>query len=186
MADGFVIKQTICQMKKSTILCIAIFLMGNHLSFSQDFIIQPKHGIELQFGANSPVISLKYRYLFWLNSQQHISASTGIGMFHGLNFNQDITYSLGDGRNFWEVGILGFYSNVSTYEYRINDNYILSPMTGYKYISSSGLSVRIHFSPFINKNQFYPFGGIAIGYFFKEKKYTQPNQNINTIRFRKD
>ncbi len=173
-------------MKKSTILCITILLISNRLSFSQDYIIQPKHGIELQFGANSPVVGLKYRYLFWLNSQQHITASTGVGMFHGINFNQDLTYSLGDGRNFWEVGILGFYTNGSTYEYRANYQYVLSPMTGYKYISPNGLSVRIHFSPFINKSQFYPFGGIAIGYYFKEKKYTPPNQYINTIRFRKD
>lgn len=121
-------------MKKSTITLIC-FLLGLLNTFSQDYNIQPKQGLELQFGANAIVVNLKYQRYFWLNSQQHVTVSAGAGLFYGTNFSQDLTYSIGNGRNFWEIGILGTCSNVSIYEFRRNYQFLVLPMTGYKYIS---------------------------------------------------
>jgi hypothetical protein len=170
-------------MKKSTIASIIFFLFMGLSIFAQEYNIQPKHGIEAQFGANSPVISLKYQRFFWLNSQQHFTASAGVGLFYGVNFSQDLTYSIGDGRNFWEIGVLGLYSNISLYDYRKDYHYLILPMTGYKYISPRWFSARMHISPYVYEGNFYPYGGIAIGFYFKEKKYTTPKQKINTIRY---
>jgi hypothetical protein len=177
-------------MKKTTISLIIFFVLKGLLSFSQDYNIQPKQGIESQFGANSPVFSLKYQRFFWLNSQQHFTASAGIGLYHDINFSQDLTYSIGDGRHFWEIGVLGLYSNIGGYEFNLNRydfrkdyQYLVLPMTGYKYISPKWASARIHFSPYIYDGKFYPYGGVAVGIYFKEKKYVEPKQKINTIRY---
>ena len=172
-------------MKKSTIICIATLLLSNYFSFTQDLIIQPKHGIEAQFGANSPVISLKYQRYYWLNTQQHFTFSVGTGLFYGVNFNHDLTFSIGDGRSFLEVGILGIYTSSKLTE-RSDYRYHIFPMAGYKYISSKWIYARIHFSPYIENGEFYPYAGIGVGFYLKEKKNTEFNPNINTIRYRKD
>lgn len=171
-------------MKKSTIVCIFCFLISNYNAYCQTYTIQPKHGIELQFGANSPVISLKYNRIFWLNSNEHITASVGSGLFFGVNFNQDLTYSIGNGHSFWEVGLLGTYTS-SKFDYRTDYKYYVLPMTGFKYISSSWFSTRLHFAPYIEKGEIYPYGGIAISFHFREK-YIEPKQSINTVRYRKE
>jgi hypothetical protein len=177
--------ETIFKMKKSTIICITFLFIGNRSVFSQKYNIQPKQGIELQFGANSPVVSIKYQRFLWINSQQHFTASVGGGLFYGVNFNQDLTYSIGDGRNFLEVGVLGLYTS-TRFEYRTNYRYYVLPMIGYKYISPKWFSTRLNFSPYFEKGQFYPYGGISMSFHFNGKKYSEPSQNINTVRYYKD
>jgi hypothetical protein len=183
--DGFVINETIFKMKKSTILCLALFLFFNYKSFSQDYNLQPKHVIEAQFGANSPVVSLKYQRYFWLTPQQHITFSVGYGLFYGINFNQGLTYSIGNGRNFFESGILGLYTS-SYLDYRKNYQYYILPMAGYKYISPKWFSARVHFSPYFIRGEFRPHAGISFGFHFNERAYIKSNNNINSIRFRRE
>lgn len=178
--------ETIFNMKKSTTLFIIALIMSNYYLFSQQYNFQPKQGIEIQLGANSPFISLKYQHYLWLNSRQHITLSGGVGMFQYPSFNHDITHSIGNGRHFWEIGVLGLYTP-SKFNDRTDYDYYVLPMTGYKYISSKGAYFRIHFSPYFDKRgSIYPLGGVSIGYFLKEKRLNESHQNINTIRYRKD
>jgi hypothetical protein len=171
-------------MKKATFIGIVLFFWSISFAFSQDYNIQPTQGIELQFGANSPVVSLKFQRLFWLNSQEHFTASIGSGLFYGINFNQDITYSLGDGRNFWEIGVLGLYTS-TRFESRKDYRYYVLPMTGYKFISPKWFSARLNFAPYFERGRFYPYGGVSLSFLFKQKSYRHANPNINTIRFTK-
>ena len=177
--------ETIFKMITATHFCVLLLLIFNSKIFSQDYDIQPKHGIEVQFGANSPVVSLKYQRYFWLNAQQHITASTGVGLFYGVNFNQDLTYSIGDGRNFWEIGVLGVFTS-SRLKERTDYDYFILPMTGYKYISPKWFYAKINFSPYFTEGNFHPHAGVSFGFHLKEKKYIESNQNINSIRYKKD
>ncbi len=177
-------------MKKTTITLI-IFTTFLHFDiFAQEF--RPKYGLDLQFGANSPAVGLKVHRNFYLNHDSHITFGTGSGVGstrYFVTLINDLTYSVGDGRNFLEVGIVGlltserfYYQEKTFYKSNIgNGDYIIFPLIGYKFISPNFSIVRVHFTPLITDQRLYVWGGISIGIDFRS--IYQEKINIGSVRF---
>ena len=106
--------------------------------------------------------------------------ATGIGWAKNITLMNDLTYAYGDGRNFLEVGVIGFYSN-EVYVEQQPLKYILMPLIGYQYISPRVGIVGIHFTPALADNRVYIWAGISLGIQFK-RRYKEKT-NIGSVRF---
>jgi hypothetical protein len=177
-------------MKKTTITLIifATFLHFNILA--QEF--RPKYGLDIQFAANAPTLGLKLHRNFYLNHDSHITFGTGIGVGTTRYFAtlmNDLTYSVGDGRNYLEAGIVGlwtperfYFNEIAFFKSSIgNGKYIVLPLIGYKFVSPNFSVVRVHFTPLITDQTLCAWGGISIGINFRS--IYQEKTNIGTVRF---
>jgi hypothetical protein len=175
---------------KKNILVFAFLFLSFGQTFSQEF--RPLYGLDLQFGANAPVWGLKAHRNFYLNKESHITFGSGIGVGGGrhlLTLMNDLTYSVGKGRHFIEVGAVGFWSAEDYFknDFNIfgtkigNGNYIVAPLIGYKYVNARFVNVRLHFTPIIEDTQIYPWGGISVGFHFRKKH--QEKMNVGSVRF---
>ena len=177
-------------MKNTTIYLVIFIVLLQYNFLAQE--LRPKYGLDIQFGANTPAIGLKIHRNFYLDEKSHITFGSGIGVGDGRGFftiMNDLTYSTGDGRNYLEVGAIGFWT---TQKYYTNDfslfgstvgngNYLVAPLIGYKYVSPHFTMVRIHFTPLISNGVLYPWGGISFGIHLKRKH--KEATNIGSVRF---
>jgi hypothetical protein len=175
---------------KKNVLVFAFLLLSFGQTFSQQF--KPLYGLDLQFGANAPGWGLKAHRNFYINEDSHITFGTGIGVGGGRSFftlMNDLTYSVGKGRHFVEVGAVGFWSNENYYKDNFsifgskigNGNYIVAPLMGYKYVNARFATIRLHFTPIISGTEIYPWGGISVGFHFR--KTHKEKSTIGSVRF---
>jgi hypothetical protein len=156
-------------MKKNVLAFAFLFLS---LSLGQTFSqqIKPLYGLDLQLGANAPGWGLKAHRNFYINKESHITFGSGIGVSDGRNLvtiMNDLTYSVGKGRHFVEVGAVGFWANETYYSNDFNvpgskigsGTYIVAPLMGYKYVNARFATVRLHFTPIISGTEIHPWGG---------------------------
>jgi hypothetical protein len=163
-------------MTKSTIVLIFLTLLRCFQVYSQ----QPRYTLQIQAGGNAPTMGIKANRLFWLNNHSHISVATGIGWLRNITLMNDLTYAYGDGRNFLETGITGFYSNDNYFENK-PIKYVFMPLIGYRYISPRVGTVGIHFTPTFADNKIYFWAGISMGYQLQHKY--KEKTNIGSVRF---
>lgn len=140
----------------------------------------PNYSFEFQAGGNAPIVGLKANRYFWLNNKAHFSFSTGLGWAKNITLSNDLTYSIGNGRDFFEMGIAGIYSNDEYFE-KQPIKYLLSPLIGYKYISPFRGTFRCCLSPYFADGKVYFWGGISMG--FQLKRRYREKENIGTVRF---
>ena len=163
-------------MKKATFTLRLFTLLLCFQVYSQ----KPLYTLQMQVGANAPIIGLKAHRSFWLNDHSHISVATGLGWVNNITLMNDLTYAYGDGRNFLEMGIMGVYSN-DEYVEQQPLKYIFMPLIGYRYISPRVGIVEVHFTPALADNRVYLWAGISMGIQLK-RKYKEKT-NIGSVRF---
>lgn len=168
--------ETIFKMKKSTITFL-LCLSAMH-GFSQ---ASPHFSISGQLLANSYNGGFNLQRDFIIDKYSHVSFNVGFGYTGQYIFTNQLTYSIGKGKNYLESGLAASYVNFRTNDFFIKRGYLILPLLGYKYVSPEGFIARFHFTPLIQNSRIYPFGGMSIGLYLKQNKKQIPT--INTVRF---
>jgi hypothetical protein len=174
-------------MKKYTLLYTLLIVFVQFKTIGQ-YTIRP-YNLEVQFGGNAPALGLKLQRNFPINNTSHLTIGAGLGYNLSLGFNHDISYSLGNGKHFLEVGLAGLYTNTFLgnndknifYSSTSKREYYLLPLVGYKRIIRNTYGLRVHFTPlFVNQN-FQFWSGISISYYLRKKE--PQNLNTGSVRF---
>lgn len=163
-------------MKTTTFIIIVFSMIIDFNSFAQHSL----YSLEIQGGGNAPILGFKANRYFWINDKSHLTLGAGLGWVKNITLMNDLTYSVGDGRNFFETGVIGVYSN-DEYIEKQPIKYVLAPLFGYKYLSPKKDIFRFHFTPMFADGTVYFWGGISLGLQLK-RKY-QEKQNIGSVRF---
>jgi hypothetical protein len=143
----------------------------------------PHFSINGQLLANSYNGGLNLQRDFIIDKYSHVSFNIGFGYTTQYIFTNQLTFSTGKGKNYFEAGFAASYVNFRTNDLFIQRGYLILPLLGYKYVSPEGFIARFHFTPVIQNSRIYPFGGISVGLYLKQNRYKNPV--INSVRFAK-
>jgi hypothetical protein len=165
-------------MKQPTLLLL--FFLSTYCGYSQ---ASPHFSVNLQFLGNSYRGGINLQRDFVIDKNSHFSVGTGFGHGQNLIMTNQISYSTGLSKNFFEIGLTGSYSDLKTQDLFGQKGYLVMPIFGYKHISSEGFIARFHYSPVFLNGRLYNYGGMSIGLYLRNNKRDSPT--INTIRFAK-
>jgi hypothetical protein len=166
-------------MKQTTLTLL--FLISAHCGFSQ---ASSHFSINLQFLGSSYGGGLNLQHDFVIDKYSHFSIGTGFGHTQNVIMTNQISYSTGYGKNFFEIGLTGSYSDLRTHDFFVQRGYLVMPILGYKHISSEGFIARLYYSPVVQNGRIYNYGGMSVGLYLRKNK--RENPTINTVRFAKD
>ncbi len=153
--------------------------------------IKRKNSIFLEAGGNGVIFSVNYeRKFFSKKNNNFLAVKGGLGYFAIVNImNATLTYNIGDGMNFFEVGGGAGVWTYGVFNSSVSENYsygYFTPTLGNRRQSARGFLLRT-FATFItireksntmtNNNgnfyyedkinySYYPFFGISVGYSF--------------------
>jgi hypothetical protein len=166
-------------MKQTTLTLL--FLISAHCGFSQ---ASSHFSVNLQLLGSSFGGGVNLQRDFVIDKYSHISVGTGFGHRQNIIMTNQISYSTGFGKNYFEFGISGSYSDLRTQDFFVQRGYLVMPILGYKHISSEGFIARLYYSPVVQNGRIYNYGGMSLGLYLRKNK--RENPTINTVRFAKD
>jgi hypothetical protein len=163
-------------MKK--ILFVA-FLVASSAIYGQNKSIK-NNSIDLSIGGLGLGISINYSRTLAIKEKYFVVASVGVGAIPsigGVSIPHSVSYNIGKGSNFLELGLGGCYwqgkSNDSGYTESIH-SYQLAPIVGWRKNFANNLNLRLFASPLIHISGEYfyenkdltPYLGLSFGYGF--------------------
>jgi hypothetical protein len=166
-------------MKQTTLTLL--FFLSAYCGYSQ---ASPNFSVNMQFLGSSYRGGINLQYDFVIDKYSHFSVGTGFGHGQNMIMTNQISYSTGYSKNFFEIGLSGSYSDLRTQDFFIQRGYLVMPILGYKHISSEGFIARFYYSPVFQNNRFYNYGGLSVGLYLRKNK--RDNPAINTVRFAKN
>jgi hypothetical protein len=176
---------------RSTVIYLFVFL--SQLVYSQRFI--PNYSFDWQIGGNAGLVGFKINRNFYTNKSNHFTFGLGVGSYRQEAYwrnpfvlSNDLSYSIQSKRNnghFMELGISSMLAEkaFSNNESSLigNQNFVVMPLLGYKYISKRFINLRIHTNPVISNQRFYFWGGLSLGLLLRNKN--NDKKRIGSIRF---
>jgi hypothetical protein len=168
------------------ILCVFISPLQAQAPDSLSHILHNrKNGVMVGFLGNAPLFSLNFhRQLLQFKNQQgqytgFMEVAVGIGLEPDIAFfggttkwyptlPHSLTFNFGKNKHYLEIGYGGMLENKRLISY---NNYLITPIIGWRYKASKGFMFRFHFSPWLhttnegidNVTKMIPMGGISLG-----------------------
>ncbi|OYT16032.1 MAG: hypothetical protein B7C24_10005 [Bacteroidetes bacterium 4572_77] len=161
---------------------ILLLLLGSSTLFAQEEkpAITKKNQLNFTLAGSGIGVSLNYGRNFLITPKHFIEISVGVGSVPfsgGLSVAHQITYNMGENGNFLELGLGGTYwqgtENATANQEMIN-SYHIYPIIGYRKQFKNNILFKAYINPLIHlsgeylyeNNDVVPYGGLSIGYSF--------------------
>jgi hypothetical protein len=129
------------------------------------------------------LVGFKINRNFYTNKSNHFTFGLGVGAYRQEAYlrnpfvlSNDLSYSIQSKRNNGYLMELGISSMLAEKAFSNNEsplignqNFVVMPLLGYKYISKRFINLRIHTNPVISNQRFYFWGGLSLGLLLRNK-----------------
>ena len=162
-------------------------------SFAQDTVVRPKNAVFAEINISHYLdyggwAAINYERVVFQTNKLFFTSTIGIGLLssQGGYYESDFalphsfSVNIGSRKSYLELGVKGIYTRLQTYrwgnpsnkyKYYDEDNYLINPVVGYKFIAANRPYFKIFYGPIIPIVGYaYDFtiisGGFAAGYAF--------------------